>query len=125
MEAGGGIVTDDPWDRDEYRLFGRAPTADDLLDRHLARTGGVKAVREDPMAKLQVTILREFLGVLEAALADEHIDPGVARRVVERVIYGGVPSYVEVEERLRQMKAFADQLRIRPTSIVIPDQAGR
>ena len=66
------------------------------------------------MAKLHVAILRDFLGVLRAALDDEHVDPDIARRIVERVIYGGVPSYAEVEQRIRERKAMVEQLAREP-----------
>lgn len=95
-------MPDDAWDRHEHLLFGRSPTPGDLLERHLARTGAAKAAREDPAAQLQVALLRDFLDVLRAALDDEHVDPDVARRVVERVIYGSVPSPAEVELRQTQ-----------------------
>jgi len=94
----------------DYYL-GRDPSTDDLLFRHLRRTRGDQAVREDPMAKLQVTILRGFLDVLRAALDDENVESDTTRRVIERVIYGGVPSYVEVEERSRLQKNLLTDLR--------------
>lgn len=98
------------WEREEHRLFGREPTADDLLDRHLSRTGAREAVRTDPFASVTVNILRDFLRLLRAALDDEHIEPDIARRVVERVMLGGVPSPSDVAYRAEQQRAFTDYM---------------
>lgn len=112
-------MSDDDRDRWERHAFGREPTTDDLLNRHLGRTGARQTANEDAAAHLQVAILRDFLRVLHSALDDEHIDPEVSRRVIERVIYGGVPQPAEVKQRLATRKAFVDYMAgdTRPTRI--------
>lgn len=112
--------SDDRWAEREHHLFGRTPMADDLLNRHLSRTGTRKAVETDPAAHLQVALLRQFLDVLRAALDDEHVDPDASRRVVERVIYGSVPSPAEVEYRTGLTSRLA-QMRVQaPTEWKLP-----
>lgn len=100
----------DEWAHWEHRVFGRDPTTDDLLDRHLGRTGARKASNEDAAANVQVSMLRDLLRVLHAALDDEHVDPDIGRRVIERVIYGGVPQPSEVEQRLQMQKRMTDYM---------------
>lgn len=104
----------DAWRAHEHRTFGREPTTDDLLDRHLGRTGTRRATDLDPASYFQVHLLRHFLRVLHSALDDEHVDPEVSRRVIERVIYGGVPQPAAVEQMLRDRKAHMEALSLQP-----------
>lgn len=114
------MSTEDAWERYERDRFGRSPTTDDLLDRYLNRTGARRSAQQDPAATLQVALLRDFLRVLHAALDDEHIDPTISRRVVERVIYGGTPSPAEVEQRIAERTRMVEYLACdtRPTLVV-------
>ena len=99
----------------DWRLFGHSPTADDLLNRHLARTCGNAAVVTDAAAQHQVAVLRDVLAVVRAALDDEQVPADVARRVIERVIYGAVPQLAQVSlrqaefTRLRQREENPDR----------------
>jgi hypothetical protein len=102
--------SDDIPKRWEHRAFGGAPTTDDLLDRHLRRTGAREAALQDPAAHLQVAMLRDFLRMLQAALDDEHVESDVVRRIVERVMYGAVPHPAEVERRLAIQQRWIDDL---------------
>jgi hypothetical protein len=91
---------------------GREPTAGDLLDRHLRRTGADRSADREPMSHVQVTMLGYFLTVLEAALADEHVEPSAARRVIERVIYGAVPQPPVVEARLAEQAEWVRRMSV-------------
>lgn len=102
----------DAWAREEWNQFGREPRPGDLLDRHLSRAGAKK--HEDPMAQLQIAILRNHLDLLRSALDDEHVDPDTARRVVERVIYGATPNPVEVEQRNLMTARMTEALKNQP-----------
>ena len=64
---------------------------DDILKRHLRRTGADTTNLRDPYGQAQTSMLRLFLSVLQAALDDEHVEPRTAQRVIERVVYGAVP----------------------------------
>jgi hypothetical protein len=111
-----------PWERDDYHQFGRDRSTDDLLDRHLRRVGARDATSQDPAAHFQVAMLRDFLRLLRAALDDEHIEPGAAQRVIERVIYGGVPQPAVTEQMIAQRTRFAEALSVdtRPMRIWAP-----
>lgn len=102
------------YDERGWRSFGREPTTDDLLDRHLHRTGADRAAHQDPAAHLQVAILRDFLRVLHSALDDEHIDPEVSRRVLERVVYGAAPQPAATEQMIAERRTWAERLACGP-----------
>ncbi len=98
----------------DWRSFGRPPTTDDLLNRHLHRTGADRAAATDPAAQLQVAMLRDFLGLLRAALDDEHTDPETARRIIERVMYGAAPQPAATEQMNAERVAWAESLATQP-----------
>jgi hypothetical protein len=100
------------------------PSPDELLNRHLDRTGARDAARQDPMAALQVAILRDFLHVLRAALADEHVDPDTAHRVIERVIYGCVPQPAVVKQMLAERRRHVEDLARTPTRWTLAEGSG-
>jgi hypothetical protein len=120
-------MSDDDRDRWDRQAFGRQPSADQLLNRHLNRIGAQRAVDGDAASHLQVSMLRHFLRVMHSALDDEHIDPDVTRRVIERVIYGGSPQPTEVELRLKTQQAFRDYAAgdTRPTRINVDPESLR
>lgn len=89
-------------------------TDSDFLHRHLRRLGVDKVVRDDPVAHLQVSMLRDTLSLLRSALDDEGVAPNVARRVIERVIYGGTPMPWVSEQRIQERAEWADLLADRP-----------
>lgn len=102
-------------DWDHY-MHARPSLTDHLLDRHLGRTGADASATRDPAANLQVAILRDFLRVLHCALDDEDLDPDTTRRVIERVIYGGVPQPAAVEQLLAERKLRVEQLELGPVA---------
>lgn len=87
---------------------------DHLLSRHLHRIGADETNLRDPHGYAQTSMLRLFLNVLQSALDDEHLDPEVAQRIVERLIYGAVPQPPAAEQmealygRLTEQAARAD-----------------
>lgn len=101
-------------------LFGREPTPSDLLHRHLDRVGARKAVHQDPAAALQLNVLRMLLDVVHSACDDEHLDPQVTRRILDKVIYGGVPQRPVVEQLLAERARFTEYMAkdTRPTLVV-------
>ena len=76
-------------------------TAKRLLERHMHRVGANKPVMTDVQAKYQYTLLEYMLSLVDTALQDEHVDPAVSRRILERLIYGAMPHPHEAEERQR------------------------
>lgn len=110
-------MTDHSTRRDwDHYMHGRPPLTDYLLDRHLGRTGAAASASRDPAAHLQVAVLRDFLRVLQCALDDENIDPDTTRRVIERVIYGGVPQPAVVEQLLTERQLRVEQLSLGPVA---------
>lgn len=107
--------------RDEWNRFGREPRPGDLLDRHVGRMSVKK--HEDPLAQLQIAILRNHLDLMRAALDDEHVDPGTARRIIERVIYGATPNPVEIEQRTLMTTRMTEALKNQPLPefVKLPD----
>jgi hypothetical protein len=81
-------------------LHGRR-RVDELIRRHLRRSGTEHADLTDPLTHLTTGVLRDILRLVDAALDDEQIDPAIARRILERIIYGAVPLPSHVEERKR------------------------
>jgi hypothetical protein len=73
---------------------------DDMLNRHLFRTGVVDPYREDAYKYAVVGVTRDLLRVVEAVCEDEDLDPDVTRRILQRVIYGAVPLPSEVRGRV-------------------------
>lgn len=101
----------DAWSNDwDSRIYGRTRSASDLLTHHMYRTGADEAAKHDPAATLQIHLLRDFVNMLAAALDDEHVDPDIARNVIERVIYGGVPNPGEVYQRLRERRQLVEAI---------------
>lgn len=96
------------WDNLYRDQHPRTRRSQDMLNRHLDRTGSGAASRNDPTAQLQVNMLRQFLELVDAALEDEHVPRDTAIRVIDRLIYGAVPSPVEAAERQRLMQKIAD-----------------
>lgn len=95
----------------------------EMLDRH-ARRVGVKP-EQDVAAQFQMSLLRNFIDLLHSALDDEHMDPDVTRRIIERVIYGGMPNSAEVEYRVGLTERMADALaRGSTTPILDPTKLG-
>lgn len=92
-----------------YPPYGWRRTSE-LLDRHLARTGGREAASLDPMAQLQLAVLRDVLAIVHSACDDEGLDPDTTRRIVDRVIYGGMPSLAQAEYAQRAWKSATEVL---------------
>lgn len=109
--------------RDYERLlrFGYDPQVDDLLDRHLARIGVDKTARTDASSSYRISVLRSLLAVVEAALADEHVDPVTARRVIERVIYGGSPNPTDAQERIEMNARMTELVKAMPVRVKLAD----
>jgi hypothetical protein len=95
--------------------FDHEPRPGELLDRHLNRVGARQAVHQDPASALQLNMLRMLLDVLHSACDDEDLDPRVTRRILDKVIYGGVPQRPVVEQMLAERSRFAEHLAGRPT----------
>ncbi len=95
------------------------PRPRDLLDRHLNRVGAREAVHRDPAAMLQLNVLRMLLDVVHSACDDEHLDPEVTRRILDKVIYGGVPQRPAVEQLLQERARFTEYMAgdTRPTVV--------
>lgn len=87
--------------------FGRS-RADWLLDRQMERTGARETTATDPYADMTTGYAREVLRLMDAALEAEGIDPDAARRVLERVVFGVVPSPAEVAYRQQTEKRLLD-----------------
>lgn len=77
------------------------PRSESLLNDHLRRTGVHTLARQDAQAHADITRVRYLVNLVEAALSDEDIPWETARRVLERVIYGGIPHPADVEERIQ------------------------
>ena len=75
-------------------MFGRDryTYAAERLQRHLETTGAGRAALTDAFANVQVAVLRDLLRLVEAACHDEGVDQRTMMAIVDRVIYGGVPS---------------------------------
>lgn len=106
-------------DRDDYERYGGTPTGRQPLDTH-ARRIGVKPHR-DAAAQFQAELLGNFLDVLQAALADERVDPETSRRVLERVIYGACPNPAEADLRVRMVEDMAAQMARTPLGMSVAD----
>jgi hypothetical protein len=87
-----------------------APSVSERIDRHLRRTGG-RAYYDDALTSLTINLTRDVLTLVDAALDDEGIDPVVAGRVIDRVIYGAVPLPEHVAERKRREEHLIRLLR--------------
>jgi hypothetical protein len=79
------------------------PRSDSLLNDHLRRTGLQTLARQDAQAYADITRVRYLVNLVEAALSDEDIPWDIARRVLERVIYGGTPNPADIEQRMQLM----------------------
>jgi hypothetical protein len=68
----------------EFRFDGQPPppSADRMLIDYLQRTGGRS---RDPYSAYTENVLRELLSVLEAVMADEHVPPAIAHRILRGV----------------------------------------
>lgn len=61
------------------------------LGRHAVRLGDNLTKDKDSVEHFQIFLLRNFLDLLRSAMDDEEVDPEVARRVINLVMYGGYP----------------------------------
>lgn len=84
------------------------PSVDGRLRAHLQRVGADHAAATDPHAHFQVELLRHFLIVAESAMRAEDIDPGTARRVIDKLIYGLTPNPAQVELHRRLQQRLTD-----------------
>jgi hypothetical protein len=92
-----------------------AASVSERVDRHLRRTGG-RAYYDDALTNLTINLTRDVLALVDAALDDEGIDPVVAGRVIDRVIYGAVPLPEQVAERKRREERLIGLLKLAPPS---------
>jgi hypothetical protein len=78
---------------------------DDVLNHYLFQQPGMReALLRDPVQKAQVESLRQTLTMLERALADEGIPEEVARRVVNRIVWGDPKGQVDVHARMMAVR---------------------
>lgn len=78
---------------------------DDILGRYLDQQPGMReTLLNDPAQKLQVESLRQALTMMERALADEGIPESVARRVINRIIWGDPEGAVDVHAKMRAVR---------------------
>ncbi len=82
----------------------------ELLRRHVNRTGANRAAESDAYAHLQITMLDVFLSVAHSACDDEGLSPQQTGRILDRIIYGCIPSAAEVEYRQMVVKDAAGLL---------------
>lgn len=58
------------------------------------------ATANDPLASYCTSVLRMLCSQLEDALQEEDVDPEVARRIIHRVVWGGMPHAVDATVRM-------------------------
>jgi hypothetical protein len=78
---------------------------DDVLSRYLGQQPGMReALLTDPAQKMQVESLRQTLTMMERALADEGIPEDVARRVINRIVWGDPEGHVDVHAQMASVR---------------------
>lgn len=97
----------------------------DPLSRYMQRTGADKAAHTDPAAALQLNLLRFMISVAESAMADEGVPSGVARRVVEKLIYGCAPQPHEAQYRQTLVQVKLDEKKEAPCPPTNPNSSTR
>lgn len=75
----------------------------DAVRMRARRLGLGDAANCDPLANAQIKLLELFTSHLEQALEDEGVEPDVARKVVSRVIQGGLPHPLDAQVRMAEM----------------------
>jgi len=92
--------------------------AREMLEKYLRQIGisGTK----DPAQHFQLTLLRQMTSHLEAVLEEEGISPEQRHRILQAVIYGGVPTVAEAE--VRENLSGELRRRISETPVVRLDQ---
>lgn len=86
----------------------RATRATHRLAEHVDRTGAQAAVLADATARLQYELLRQFVTIAEAALANVGIPDQEAGRALDLIIYACVPDPVEVAQRKQLEQALME-----------------
>jgi hypothetical protein len=101
------------------------------FNKRLERLVDSKLYQSDAFYHSQVSTFRTWLIVTELAMKDEDIDPSVAERVLNRVVYG-TPSGADAHLRIERDAELLEQFRkMPPLPISIedllksPSRAGR
>ncbi len=92
------------------------------LAEHAFAVGAQEAALTDPNAQFQLELLRQFITVTEAALADEGAGPVVAERVLDRVIYGCLPQPAVYAERQRLIRKVTEAAALRTVRLIVEEQ---
>ncbi len=78
---------------------------DDVLGRYLDHQPGMReALLHDPVQKAQIESLRQTLTMMERALADEGVAPEVARRVINRIVWGDPEGRTDVHAQMASLR---------------------
>jgi hypothetical protein len=87
------------------RQHGSRPS--DRLSRHIQRMAPTEAI--DPIAQVRINILRDLVDLTAAAMDDEGVPQVAADRIIDRVIYGGIPHRTDAEHRMEQAMTQLEQ----------------
>jgi hypothetical protein len=87
------------------------------MRRKLGRTAP-----QDASERYRVTVLQELLRVTEMALRDEEVPPGVAGRVLDRIIYGCTPHDADRLERQVMREDAVRLMESQPSRMLLTDE---
>lgn len=96
-------------------FLGRFGSGRDAVRARARRLGLGDAANCDPLANAQIKLLEMFVSQLEQALQDEGVDPEVARKVVSRVIQGGLPHPLDAQMRMQMMAQAVEREMVQGT----------
>lgn len=94
--------------------------SDRLLQQRLRDLDPQRLDTTDPLFQASLEMLRSLLRIMAAACEAEDVDDGTATKILDRVIFGGLPSpayYALLSERNQLQERLIESLAQKPTKI--------
>ena len=81
----------------------RSDVHEHIVRRHLS-----DVMTHDAQSNYEAKLLSGLLDVVEMALQDENLTPQIIHRVLQKIIYGAMPTPAQVHSRIQVMQLAVD-----------------